>query len=523
MGGYYNVYSVNGQRTFHYRFTCGKCRQTTPWMSERIKAEHTIQTKSALTAQMQRQLEDGLTKKLNDHIDALKRYTAAGHYFTHPLKAQYQYYLVTKCPSCGQQPKLKGAILEASIICGIIGLFAGMITSVVLAWLYIVESFPPMIALTCATILAGAVIGALTESKRERKGAIHTNVEYRWDEEIPPAKPQAPGNKVVSDKVEITEKINSSTNSGPDNFKRAMNMTFSKYASNTEISTKTEEALKDINDIDLLANLASGAASNCVRGKASHKRRELLREKRKMEVKTLRDQTELIRIADDCAEDSYIREFIISELITDKNALSHFAKKDYGEAVIMNKNIDRQILLDIVIYSVYASDAAKGAYRKLKDLNASETSAIILNSVHTGLSEKLLKKTEDQSLLKEVFQAPGRADLAIRNMIYEKLENHDLEISRKIKEILDKRINDRSTFEKCNGRATLIEELLELLKKDEFAARGFWESLKLENERSNHCHIPGNSEGGEDDWYFLNYNLENFPPYPFDDANKEGR
>jgi len=111
----------------------------------------------------------------------------------------------------------------------------------------------------------------------------------------------------------------------------------------------------------------------------------------------------------------------------------------------------------------------------------------------------------------------GKADLEIRNMIYKKLENHNVAISQKIKEILDKRIDDHSTFEKCNGRATLIENLIELLIQDKFAAKGFWESLRRENERSNHCHVPGNRDGGEEDWYFFNYNLENFPPYPFND------
>jgi len=180
MGGYYNVYSVNGERTFYYRFTCGKCHKTTPWNSCCIESEHSIQTKSGLSHNIQRQLEEGLSKKLNDQINAVRTEVENGYLFSQPSMALHKNRPHGKCPNCGQNPKLKGAVSETSVAWGIIGLFAGMITSAVLAWFYILESFPPMIAITIAATIAGAVIGVIIARKGEHDAIDHINVEYRW-------------------------------------------------------------------------------------------------------------------------------------------------------------------------------------------------------------------------------------------------------------------------------------------------------------------------------------------------------
>ncbi len=521
MGGYYNLYTVSGKRTFYYRFTCGKCHKTTPWDSCCIEEKHSVQTKSSLQ-DVQKQLEDGLLKKLNDRIDAVRQEVATGYLFAQPSMLQTIDYPHGKCPYCGQNPKLKGAVSQASLVCGIIGLFAGMITSAVLAWFYVLETFPPMIGITLAATVVGAVIGAITESRNERRLVDHTNVQYWWNEVLPinmTGTPQVTKNGIAVD-PEKKEKINLPESESSD-FDIAKNMFFSEYDSAEENSAKAENALERISDIDLLKKLESVAVNKFMRREALGKRNRLLYEKRKAEVEKIHDEAELIQIAKSRGEYLDIIRSIISERITDKAALSYFAKYQYGEfanSVLLNKNIDREILFDVATHA--NAEIAKQAYEKLKNLNRLEKTTIILNFSYTDIGKRLLEtmSADDQPLLAEIFQMQGTADLEILNGIYEKMEDHSIEVSKKIKEILHKRIDDWCTFERCNNRATLIEELIELLKKDELAAKGFWEALRRENELSNHYHVPGNSEGGEDDWYFLNYNLDNFPPYPFEDT-----
>lgn len=187
MGGLYNLYSAKKERTFYYRFTCGKCSKTAPWESYSISEEHSIETKKALSEQEAgRQLDASLSKALEAHIDAIKKNTAKGYYFTNPFLAQYKYDLTIKrCPYCGQNPKVKGSIFSTGAICGTGGLFIGLIIIMALAWMRVITSFTTITtsiiaAIVTATTILGFVIGVVVARNDERNAIGHTKVEYCW-------------------------------------------------------------------------------------------------------------------------------------------------------------------------------------------------------------------------------------------------------------------------------------------------------------------------------------------------------
>jgi hypothetical protein len=207
MGGFYNVYTVNSSRTFYYRFSCGKCGKTTDWMPHTIEAEYSVRTKSSVD-KVQWQLESGLKKTLNDHLDAIKRSTGNGYYFTPPpfFNAQYAYYLHGSCPHCGQVSKNKGATFRSIMACGLIGVLVGAIATIVWAVFDKTESFLPVVALSTAPILIGCTIGVLVGRKSNRNGIAHANVEYRWSGDRPfDHKPPPPPNNLVTAKPTVKE------------------------------------------------------------------------------------------------------------------------------------------------------------------------------------------------------------------------------------------------------------------------------------------------------------------------------
>ena len=179
MGGYYNLYTVNGSRTFYYRFTCGRCNKTTRWMSYSIEVQHSIQTKRALS-HTQLQQDSGLTKKLNEQLNAIKKNTDNGYFFRQRPFSEYKYNLQGKCPHCGQDPKTKGYVFTFGLICGLVGLLLAAITIAVLANYYVLKRLEPAVAIMIIATIVCTIIGTIIASHKERNKVVHS-VEYSWN------------------------------------------------------------------------------------------------------------------------------------------------------------------------------------------------------------------------------------------------------------------------------------------------------------------------------------------------------
>lgn len=120
MAFYYNEYTVNGERTFYHRFTCGKCGKTTDWMANTIEAEYKTRISAKFRqpsdGEVQSLLRSGIEKELRDRVETIKCGAERGYYFTQPpyTKEGHGYNLIGTCPFCGQQPQVKGNTTQST-------------------------------------------------------------------------------------------------------------------------------------------------------------------------------------------------------------------------------------------------------------------------------------------------------------------------------------------------------------------------------------------------------------------------
>jgi hypothetical protein len=185
----YNQYTVKGERTIYYRFTCGKCGKTADWKANTIHAEYVASVnakrKQPSSEDLQKMLKSGLEKKLDKHVDTIKKGAKRGYYFISPYRTEdeYAYNLDSACPFCGQRHKNKGSSGKAAIYGGLVGLFAGLIASLIVVLSSKVYSFAdaiPSILAFLGPTLIGCVVGLYMGRKSNDKRDIHTNIEYSW-------------------------------------------------------------------------------------------------------------------------------------------------------------------------------------------------------------------------------------------------------------------------------------------------------------------------------------------------------
>ena len=128
-----------------------------------------------------------------------------------------------------------------------------------------------------------------------------------------------------------------------------------------------------------------------------------------------------------------------------------------------------------------------------------------------------IRALSDQKLLMQIIER--ETDMEIKTMAFKNLVDHDPCIA-----ALYNKIDNWTTYgygfrpDEPPNRACEIKKLINLLAKDQLAARIFWESLSEINSRNSHCDCDKPScQGGHTDYTAENYAVATFPPYPFED------